>query len=77
MVPRRSEDSSTGGASREMMILGMSVPGSVDLGVAVAMVPERGANGALETTCRAWVVPLGVSMIYSRLKLCVPTDGAN
>ncbi|KAL0282195.1 UNVERIFIED_CONTAM: hypothetical protein Sangu_2963100 [Sesamum angustifolium] len=88
MVPRRSKDSSTGGASGEMMILETSVPGSVNLGVAVAAVPERGVNEALETTYKAWVVPLdvfpafylfatlvGVSMIYSRLKLCVPRNG--
>ncbi|KAL0299847.1 UNVERIFIED_CONTAM: Desiccation-related protein PCC13-62 [Sesamum calycinum] len=61
---RRSGDSSTGGASGEMMILRVFVVWSVDLGVAVAVDPERGVNGMLETTCRAWVVSLGVSLPF-------------
>ncbi|KAL0283059.1 UNVERIFIED_CONTAM: hypothetical protein Sangu_2889000 [Sesamum angustifolium] len=90
MVPRRSEDRSTSGVSGEMMILEVSLTRSIDLGVAIAVDLERGVNGVLEMTCRAWVVSLGVSpafylfatfvgvfMIYSRLKLCVPTDDAN
>ncbi|KAL0309169.1 UNVERIFIED_CONTAM: hypothetical protein Sradi_5859200 [Sesamum radiatum] len=61
MVPRRSEDSFTGGAFGETVILGVSVPGSVDLGVFVTVDPEIGVNGVLETTCKAWVVTKGVS----------------
>ncbi|KAL0283376.1 UNVERIFIED_CONTAM: hypothetical protein Sradi_1316900 [Sesamum radiatum] len=90
MVPSRSKDNSIGGAFGEMMILGVSVTKSIDLGVAITVDLERGVYRVLETICRAWVVPLGVSpafylfaalvgvfMINSRLKLCVPIDGAN
>ncbi|KAL0314963.1 UNVERIFIED_CONTAM: hypothetical protein Sangu_2340700 [Sesamum angustifolium] len=90
MIPKRFEDSPTGGASREMTILEISVLGCADPSITVADDLERGTKGALETTYRAWVAPLdvsptfclftmlvGVFMIYSRLQLCVPTDGAN
>ncbi|KAL0308896.1 UNVERIFIED_CONTAM: hypothetical protein Sradi_5831900 [Sesamum radiatum] len=90
MVPRTSKDSSMGGASGETVILGVFVARFVDLGVVVVVDPKMGVNWVHEMTCRAWVVTtgisptfylfavlVGVSMIYSRLKLCVPTDGAN
>ncbi|KAL0283585.1 UNVERIFIED_CONTAM: hypothetical protein Sangu_2880600 [Sesamum angustifolium] len=72
------------------MILGVSMAGSIDLGVIAVVDPEMGVNGVFETTCKAWVVTMGissafcllvalvgVSMIYSHLKPCVPTGGAN
>ncbi|KAL0458419.1 UNVERIFIED_CONTAM: hypothetical protein Slati_0469100 [Sesamum latifolium] len=84
MVPRRFEDNSTGGASGETVILRVSVAGSVDLGVVVTVDSKMGVQEVLETTCRACVVTtgvspafclfralIGVSMIYSCLKLCV------
>ncbi|KAL0416359.1 UNVERIFIED_CONTAM: hypothetical protein Slati_3467800 [Sesamum latifolium] len=90
MVPRRFEDSSSGGVSGETVILGVSAAGSAGLGVVVIVDPEIGVKEVLGTTCRAWVVTagvspsfclfgvlVGVSIILSCLKLCVPTDGAN
>ncbi|KAL0445847.1 UNVERIFIED_CONTAM: hypothetical protein Slati_1712600 [Sesamum latifolium] len=90
MDPRRFEDSSTGGASEEIMVLGGSAGGSIDLDVVVAVDPKMGVREVLGTTCKAWVVTMGVSpafclfgalvgvfIVLSRLKLYVPTDGAN
>ncbi|KAL0288776.1 UNVERIFIED_CONTAM: hypothetical protein Scaly_2721000 [Sesamum calycinum] len=58
----RSEDSSTGGVSGETMILGMFVPRSMDLGVAVVADPKRGVNETvpIDTSGNAqirWVDP--------------------
>ncbi|KAL0309045.1 UNVERIFIED_CONTAM: hypothetical protein Sradi_5846800 [Sesamum radiatum] len=72
-----------GGAFGKMTILGMSVPGSADRGIIVVVDPEWGAKGRLGSATGylpgfLFVATLvGVSMIYSRLKLCVPIDGAN
>ncbi|KAL0451515.1 UNVERIFIED_CONTAM: hypothetical protein Slati_1129600 [Sesamum latifolium] len=79
MVPRRFEDSSTGGASGETVILEVSVAGSVDLGAAVVAAPEREVKNVLGTTCRAWVVAAGASPVFCLFGALVgvPTDGTN
>ncbi|KAL0392997.1 UNVERIFIED_CONTAM: hypothetical protein Sradi_2522500 [Sesamum radiatum] len=48
MVPRRSEDSFTGGASGETVILGVSMAGSVDLGVFVVVDLEMGVKWGVQ-----------------------------
>ncbi|KAL0444366.1 UNVERIFIED_CONTAM: hypothetical protein Slati_2159300 [Sesamum latifolium] len=82
MVSGRFEDSSMGGASDEIVVLGGSAGGSVDLGGTDVVDQEMGVRELFEKTCRAWVVTTGVSPAFclpgalgvfkvsSRLKLC-------
>ncbi|KAL0400023.1 UNVERIFIED_CONTAM: hypothetical protein Sradi_2345600 [Sesamum radiatum] len=64
MVLRRFEDSSTGGASEEIVILGASATGSAGLGVAVDVDLKMGVREVLETTCMVWVVTTGLSPAF-------------
>ncbi|KAL0345595.1 UNVERIFIED_CONTAM: hypothetical protein Sradi_4390800 [Sesamum radiatum] len=64
MVPRRFEDSSIGGAFKVAVILGASVAGSDDLGVAFAAVLEREVRDVLGTTYKAWIVATGISLAF-------------